>query len=577
MLSANVLMNHVDPANDGQNLNETLLTPANVASASFGKLFTVPLDGAEVGQPLFRSGVDITTGSHKGTQDVAFVATAKDSLYAIGAASGVVLWKSTLLHSFHGGTPTANSGNGVPIQDTPAIDPSANVLYVESEEQESGHYIDLLSSINLSNGTRYANPVNIAESNGSTFISGPRVNRIGGGKTVFDVQDTTCRCLTLDTVDHVVYMGWADPGDGGPYNGWIVGYSAAKNSAGNLTLKAQWCATPQGSGTSQGAGGIWEGGGAIAFDSSGDLYLITGNGGFETTEVTPAYVADGRLASQTDNHTIPGGLKVPKLGDYGDAVIKLSPDGDTSQHSDNPNGFGLHVADFFTPKDEQPINVSDRDLGSSSPVLLPASVGSSAHRNLLLINDKQGILYLIDRNNMGGYHGDAAGDGKSGSDNVVQIVSNATTGAWSTAAFYAGANTTSGTIYYVTQGDAAKAFSISNATINPTPTSTSASSYGTYGYPGSTPEISANVNKNAILWTLDKSSADLVAYNALNLNEALFQSNALSQNKVTGSVQTFCNPTEANGHVFVGTSDALNIYGLKSTVQKLSRRRARGW
>src|SRR5262249_3776039 len=146
-------------------------------------------------------------------------------------------------------------------------------------------------------------------------------------------------------------------------------------------------------------------------------------------------------------------LVIPSGGDYGDTILKLTPDTDMSQPSDNPNGFGLHVNDYFTPNDEFSIASSDTDLGSSSPVLLPDSVGSTARTSLLVGNDKQGIIYLVDRNNMGGYHGDAAGDGGTGPggityfNNVVQQFNGATAGAWSTGAFYAGSSTNSGTIY----------------------------------------------------------------------------------------------------------------------------------
>lgn len=552
-----VLMNHNDGSNDGQNLSETILTPANVNSPRFGKLASVPLDGAVLGQPLFKSGLNITAGPLAGIQDVAFVATTHDSVYAINADTGAVLWKTSLLHSFHGGTPTVTSGNNVPLEDAPVIDPNTNVLYVESEEGEGTHFIDMLSSLNLADGSAYANTVNIAESNGTTFVSGPQVTKTGGGTTVFDVHDLTSRSITLDPVNDVVYIAYADPGDGGPYNGWILGYSAAKDASNNLTAKAQWTSTPNGH-----QAGIWQGAGAIAVDAGGNLYFVTGNGTFDTTLTTPGYVADGRLTSLTDNANITGGLKTPVSGDYGDTVVKLTPDGDTSQQSDNPNGFGLHVADYFTPRDEQSISNSDTDLGSSSPVLLPDSVGSAAHRQLLVTNDKQGIIYLIDRNNMGGYHGDASGLG-NGTNNVVQQLNGVTTGAWSTAAFYAGGSTTSGTIYYVTQLDRAKALSITNAQITATPTSTSATSYGTYSYPGSTPEVSANGATNGILWTLDKTPNRLIAYDASNLGKLLFRSDLIAANALTGSIQVFNTPTEANGHVYVGTGNALNIYGLK--------------
>ena len=52
---------------------------------------------------------------------------------------------------------------------------------------------------------------------------------------------------------------------------------------------------------------------------------------------------------------------------------------------------------------------------------------------------KEGRIYLIDRDNMGGYHGDAGGDGNSGSDNVVQeTVAGAINGSLDTPGYYNG-------------------------------------------------------------------------------------------------------------------------------------------
>ena len=558
--TVDVLTDHNDGFNDGQNLNEPFLTTSNVSSTAFTKLFSVALDAGEAGQPLIKTGVNITTGTSQGVHDIVLVGTEKNSIYAFDAYSGTQLWKTSLLHSFHGFAVSTRGGVHT-LTDAPAIDPATNVLYVESVEVENTNSIHVLSAINLADGSYYANPVNIAEgTNGSVYVSGPTT---ASGKK-FDSYDLSSRCLTLDPVNHVVYMGFGDSGDVGPYNGWIIGYGETKDGSGNLDLAAVWCATPNGS-----EAGIWQAAGAICVDSSGNLFIETGNGTFDTTQVTPGYITDGRLTSLTDNANIAGGLQVPTSGDYGDSVVKLTPDSDTSQQSDNPNGFGLHVADFFSPDNEQALSNSDADLGSSSPVLLPNSVGSSAHQQLLVANDKNGVVFLIDRNNMGGYHGTAGGI-SGGTDNMVQELTGATHGAFSTAAFFAAGSSTAGTIYYATNrnettGDVAKAFSITNAQINTTPTSTSASSYGTYTYSGSTPEISANGGSNGILWTIDRGPNRLVAYDAGNLGTVLFRSDSVAGNALTGSLVTFHTPTVANGHVYVGTSSALNVYGLPSS------------
>ena len=425
--TVNVLTNHNDAHNTGENLHEIVLNPHNVRPGFFGKLFVTHLDGIDYGQPLLVSHVDITTGRHRGVQNIIIAATSRDTVYALNADNGDVLWKTNLLTKFHSPLDTVTpreinpnwAARNQPLEDTPVIDLVTGALYVGCEETEKGpgtdgqlHWIHLLSTLNLSNGTHYAHDIKISESGPKgQYVSGPSIRKMNGKRDRFYGYEITFRYLAIDPINHVLYMACADPGDIGPYNGWILGYSTVKNSHNDLTVKALWSVTPNGW-----AGGIW--GGPIAMDSKGNLFVETGNGTFDTKLVKAPY--RGRLRTDSPD------MLVPARGDYGDAALKLTPDSDTYQHADNPNGFGLHVSDYFVPRDEAVLLRSDLDLGSSSPVLLPASVGDAQHRHLLVINDKQGIIYLLDRDNMGWYHGDAAGDGKFGFDNVVQKLDHAT-------------------------------------------------------------------------------------------------------------------------------------------------------
>jgi outer membrane protein assembly factor BamB len=564
--AASVLTVHNDPHNDGHNLQETILTPRNVRPGRFGKLFVTPLDGIDYGQVLFVPHVDITAGPHRGVQNVLFAATSRDTVYAINADNGIVLWKTNLLTKFHSAKDSvvareANqnwAAKHQPLEDTPVIDPATGALYVECKETEQGpgtggklHWIALLSSLNLSNGRHYAHTINLAEcGTHGAYISGPTVRKLDGGLDRFYAYKITFRYLAIDPVNKILYLACADPGDTGPYNGWILGYSTTRNATGNLTVQAQWSATPNGW-----AGGIW--GGAIAFDRQGNLYVETGNGTFETKLIKAPY--SGRLTTDLPD------LQVPDKEDYGDAALKLTPDANRQQHSDNPNGFGLHVSDYFVPMDEEFMLKHDLDLGSSSPVLLPSKVGDSLHRRLMTLNDKQGIIYLLDRDNFGGYHGDAAGDGKSGFDDVVQKLVHATGAGFSTGAFYAGTHRHSGLIYYSEVGDYLKAFSISGAHINPHPMTQSRIRYG---YPGSTPGISADGHRNGIVWTINRIGNCVLAYNALNLHDLLFNSNKGKglhgiSNVLTGATWDMnTTPTVADGRVYVSTGDAMNAYGL---------------
>src|ERR1700731_3517497 len=140
--SVDVLGYRNDSFNSGPQLNETVLTPANVNVADFGKLFSTPVDGYVYAQPLYKTGVNISVGPAPGTHNVAYVATEHDSVYAIDADNGQVLWKDSLINPAAGATPVPNTDVGAIIQpeigitSTPVIDPAINTLYVVAYTKE---------------------------------------------------------------------------------------------------------------------------------------------------------------------------------------------------------------------------------------------------------------------------------------------------------------------------------------------------------------------------------------------------------------------------------------------------------
>jgi hypothetical protein len=83
----NVTTFHNDIARTGANTSETVLTPSNVNSYQFGKLFSVAVDGDVYSQPLYVSNLSINGATH----NILYVATVHDSLYAIDADGGTVL------------------------------------------------------------------------------------------------------------------------------------------------------------------------------------------------------------------------------------------------------------------------------------------------------------------------------------------------------------------------------------------------------------------------------------------------------------------------------------------------------
>ncbi|HEV3255509.1 MAG TPA: S8 family serine peptidase, partial [Gemmataceae bacterium] len=537
--ATNVLTYHNDNASTGQNLTETVLTPANVNSTSFGKLFSTAVDGQVYAQPLYMAGVNITMGANQGIHNVVVVATQHDSLYAIDADNGTLLWQVSLLHAVHGGTVTSvpngdvNSSDISPeigVTSTPVIDPTTGTIYVEAKTKEvvggtTNHYIHQLYAIDIGSGAeKFGSPVVIADSIGDTYVSGPTVNGTGdgssGGTVFFDALRQMNRSgLTL--LNGTLYLGFASHGDNGPYHGWVLGYNAA-----NLQPTAVFNTTPNG-----GLGGIWQSGGRIAVDSNGFLYFETGNGTFDTTLNAQGF---------------------PINGDYGDSFMKLAVDPTSTPTNQNINGWGLKVVDYFTPFDQANLNNGDIDLGSGAPLILPDSVGSAAHAQLLVGAGKEGRIYVIDRNNMGHF--------SPTTDNVVQETPNDTiSGSFDTPAYF------NDSIYYVggsnigNPNDVGKTFSISNGVLSTSPTSQGPDSYA---YPGSTPSISANGSSNGIVWDLDTGTNQLRAYDASSYAKELYTSAQAPNNRdALGTVVKFTVPTVSSGDVYVGTANSLVAYG----------------
>src|SRR5438270_5980070 len=80
--ATDVVSYHNDVARTGQNLNETVLTTANVNPTAFGKIASLSVDGKVDAQTLYLANVQNIGG---GTHNVLYVATEHDSVYAFDA------------------------------------------------------------------------------------------------------------------------------------------------------------------------------------------------------------------------------------------------------------------------------------------------------------------------------------------------------------------------------------------------------------------------------------------------------------------------------------------------------------
>ena len=576
LLATNITQYHVDAQSTGANLTETQLTPSNVNATDFGQLYNTPLDGQVYAEPLVLTNVAINAGPNTvgtpGTYpSVVFVATQNDSLYAINAANGAILWHRTFLDTTNpdDALPGATSVTTIPSADTdstdinpevgitstPVIDPSTNTLYVLPNTKEivggNAYYVQRLHAINVSNGTDAAPSFVIGTTtNGNTNSSPVYVNGTGDGNVNGVVQFNALRennRPALSLVNGMVYAEWASHGDNGPYHGWVVEWNITNLSTQGMVLAGVLCTDPNG-----GEGGIWGGGGGLTFDPdesfSGQpaFYFETGNG--DPRGGPPPINAEG----------------FPSDDDFYESLVKAEADPTTTAANQNSNGWGLKIVDYFTPYNVNALDDADEDFGSGSPLVLPDSAGIPGHPHLIVAAGKEGTIYLLDRDNLGKFN--------VNDDNVLNSVYNPSTGittppvlingSLSTPAFY------HGTLYWVAGYDS-NAWSyvvapnpapdpptVPVATLEPT----SETANGDFGYlPGSV-MISADGSEDpdgGIVWIMDLNNGELHAYSTQSLSTELWDSGPGSISGVKFAV-----PTVANGQVFVGTQDSLQVFGI---------------
>jgi len=521
LAQVNVLTYHNDFARTGQNTNETILTPANVNTATFGKIFSYPVDGQIYAQPLYVSGLAIPG---QGTHNVVFAATMHDSVYALDADSnagpnGGVLWQVNLGPSTATPDPTFGYRYGdyhdirpeVGIIGTPVIDLASGTIYLSAFTHESNSYVQRIHALSITTGAeRPFSPVVV-----SATINGKGVGS-SGGKLSFDAMNNGLQRPALTLAGGILYVTYSGFADTNPYHGWLFGFNAATlQQLTNYIFNTTPNSTTTDWGSNAGEGGLWMGGNGPLVDAATNLYFEVANGPFNADT----------------NGT-----------EYGDCFMKLSTTN------------GLAVADYFTPHDQANLAAGDTDLGSGGPVLLPDEAGSVAHPHLIVGSGKNGTIYLVDRDNMGHYN-------TSSDSQIVQSVVSAIGASFATPAYFNKA------IYYQGNGDRLKAFAITNGALSTTPIHRSSSSIG---FPGATPSVSANGTNNAIVWVLDNGAVSsgsptgptiLHAYNAYNLTNQLYNSSqAGTRDTASFAVKTSV-PTVANGKVYVGGASALSVYG----------------
>jgi len=522
-----VIMNHNDLKRTGWNGNETILNQSNISNGNFGLVFARNVDDQIYAQPLVVSNVSIGGSKH----NIVIVATVNNTLYAFDADNASVTapyWQTNLTYNPSTYRPIKNtdmtgacggnykdfSGN-MGIVGTPAIDTNTNTLYVVSRSvTKSSPYIfvQYLHAIDITSGLeKPGSPVSIT----ATYTVPGHI----GGNLTFDEQIENQRPGLL-LYNGTVYIAWASHCDWGNYEGWVMGYDAT-----TLTQKYVYSAVLDG-----GQAGIWMSGQPPAVDDDGNIYLTTGNG-------TTGYQGN-----------------VNDVANRASSLIKLS----------TASG-ALKVADFFTPMNYNYLNSADLDYGVDGVLLIP-------YTHLSLSGSKEGRLFLIDDNNMGGTTAD--------NSNVLQTLNVANTTTTNTrhlhgSPVYYKDRLGNEYIYAWAEGSLLKQFPFDRGTmlfdtlnqkigVTALPKgmpgamlsiSSDGANYGT-GILWANHPINGNANQNVVPGVLQ-------AFDVTDVTHELWNSNWNSKRDAIGNFAKFVPPTIANGKVYMATfSNKLNVYGL---------------
>ncbi len=536
-----VVTYHNNPARNGVNDQEYALTADTVRAGNFGKRFSCAVDGAIYAQPLWVANLAVQGAPH----NVVFVATQHDGLFAFDADASpcVTLWKANLIDTNHGATggetpvPAGGSdslvglgfGDLIPevgVTGTPVIDLSRGVLFVVSKSVNAARtlFYQRLHAIDLTTGAeRPGSPVTIA----ATYPG-----KGDGGTTVRFSPRLENQRAGLALVNNTIYIAWGSHEDAYPYYGWMMGYTYDGST---FTRTQVLNVAPD-----AGAGGIWMSGAAPAVDSGNNLYILTGDGDFNANSAT-----------------------APR-SDYGDSFLKLSS--------------ALGVLQYFTPSNEASFFINNVDFGAGGAAVLDDLPLGSPIARIAIGGGKDGALYVLNRDALGGF----------GDNHAWQVIrpDGDPNDPRAGALFCVGA-LWNGYLYLARSGMPLMAYQLSTATATFSLSRSATGPEGGFGFPGSTPSVSASGTSNGIVWVLDNSHyctqhssrcgpTVLHAYDAVDITHELWNS-AMADADRAGNAVKFVVPTVANGKVYVptrgdnaggssnstGVPGQLDVYGVK--------------
>jgi hypothetical protein len=478
-----VLTWHNDNARDGLNNQEVTLTPDSIRTG-FGLVFSYPIDGYAYAQPLYAPQVPI---KDFGLKNVVYVATENDSVYAFDA-DGVVprpLWHASFVDASKGISAVPDAVTGCTD-----IGPQYGITGTPVIDPLSGTLYAVAATLSKKNNKQSLSLHALDITSGAERPGSPKVFFASYDGATFNAAFENSRPGLL-LANGELYIGFGGHCDIQPYSGWLMSYDPS-----TLQQIAVWNVTPAGT-----EGGIWQSGGGISADSAGNLYVGTGNGTFDHNTGGP---------------------------DFANTLVKLDP--------------AFEVTGYFTPWNQAALAESDLDIGGGYALLLPDQPG--AHPHEALIGGKGGALYLVDRDDLGGYN-------PNNDNQIVQEIPRAfPAGLLGGAAYY------HGSVYFGATGDVLKQFTLSNGILGISPIVNPVSP----AYPGATPSISSNGDTDAIAWWM----LNKVPYMALHATLASDITTDVydSGNTLNARGVKFTIPTIANGRVYAGTQTELLVFGL---------------
>jgi Beta-propeller repeat/Abnormal spindle-like microcephaly-assoc'd, ASPM-SPD-2-Hydin len=517
-----ITTHHYNNLRTGWNNTETLLTPANVQSSSFGMLQSIALDAQVDAQPLFVPNQPITAGNYQGTYDVVYVASEGNTIYAIDANSGQVL----LSPNFGAPVPAPLGCSVDPvvgINSTPVIDLSTGTMYVIIYTNGSNGPVYTIHALDLGSLADKVAPVVVAASHSLTDGSTFNFNAT--------YQRQRPALLLANGVVYAAFGSFCDKGQN-LSRGWLLGWQA-----GSLTPLAgdQIFDTQATSPDTYFLSSIWMSGSGIAADQSGNLYLLTGN--------------SDRSGTTYDGVT-----------DIQESIIKVSAD--LSQ-----------VVDLFTPYDWSTLDQNDTDFGSGGVMLLPPQPRLTLNGpvlNLAVAAGKEGNMFLMSQDDLGGY--DPNGNNVLGTFNIGPC--------WCVESYFV--DPVDGPRVVSSGGATVGIWKIVQTAPTVTLAKRASSAVLFHKGGGFFTTVSSNGTANPIIWalglqTLHEPQLNFYAFEPEAGGKTLkqiFASTTPGTWPYSGNANLI--PVVANGQVFIASGGQLTIFGLSDPSAPAKRHELRG-